>query len=237
MAETQLTDDQVAAIQATQTAGQDAAGAGDGAYQISLPNEAYGTKMTRQEHKLLLQTAVANAGRVFKDGTITFGVEAIMWYNGDALVNKAAVGTQSLTNNQTNYIYYTASGTLTVNITGFPVPSVTSHLPLATIATGSASGAGTSGTYAYTDITDKRQLTAIEPSNTGAGLLNDLSWQDIVLDELNFTAAEPAAPTVGQRYLNTGSGASSVTAQVVAANDIEIWNGTDWSEITPSDGY
>ena len=71
--------DQVAAIQATQSAGQDAAGAGDGAYQISLPNEAYGTKMTRQEHKLLLQTAVANAGRVFKDGTITFGVEAIMW--------------------------------------------------------------------------------------------------------------------------------------------------------------
>lgn len=156
MAETQLTDAEVEAIQATQTSGESSAGAGDGAFQYALPNESYTKKMTRQEHKQLLMTYVANRGRVFQDGTLTFGVESIEWYNADAIVTKAAAAAQALTNNATNYIYYTQSGTLTVNTTGFPVPSVTPHIPLATILTAS-------GTYAYGDITDKRQSGFLTP--------------------------------------------------------------------------
>ena len=98
----------------------------------------------------MLETAAA--GRVFKDGDLTFGVQAIEWYNGSVLVTKVAAAAQALTDDETNYIFYTAAGTLTVNITGFPTLSTTPHIPLATILT-----AGT--TYAYTDITDKRQAS------------------------------------------------------------------------------
>ncbi len=230
MAETQLTDAEVLIIQATQTAGETADGAGDSAFQWSLPNETYPKKITRQEQKLLSMAAVSDAGRVFKDGDLTCGVTALQWFNGDTLVTKIAVAAQALANNDTNYIYYTASGTLTVNITGFPIPSVTPHIRLATILTAA-------GTYAYTDITDWRQAGFIGIIGAGAGGLNDLDWQDSVQDELDFTAAEPGAPTLGDRYLNTGTGASSGTAQTVAADDIEEWNGTNWTEITPNEGF
>ena len=230
MAEIQLTDAEVLTAQATQTAGEEAAGAGASAYQLSLPNETFPKKMTRQELKILLMAAVSDAGRVFKDGDLTAGVTALQWFNGDTLVTKAVVAAQALTNNQTNYIYYTASGTLTVNITGFPIPSVTPHIRLATILTAA-------GTYAYTDITDWRQAGFVGIIGAGAGSLNDLDWQESVIEELDFTGAEPGAPTLGDRYLNTGTGASSVTAQTVAADDIEEWNGTNWTEITPNEGF
>ncbi len=61
-------------------------------------------------------------------------------------------------------------------------------------------------------------------------------WQDSVKDYIDFTAAEPAAPTLGDRYLNSGSGASSETAQTVAANELLIYNGTNWTRITPTKG-
>ena len=239
MAETQLTDSEVQTVQDTQAAGESAAGAGLGAFQYSLPNESYTKKGTRQEHKLLTMFHPAHAGRVFKDGTITFGVDTIEWLNGDVLVTKPAQASQALTNNQTNYIFYLADGTLTVNTTGFPVQSVTSHIALATIATGSASAAGTSNTYAFGDITDKRERSLFTPGSSAAALLNALSWQGILLDELAFQASEPVGPTVGDRYLNTsaGTGASSVTAQSVTKDDILIWNGTDWTELTPSAGW
>ena len=147
MAEIVLTEAEVLAIQATQDAGEDAAGAGPSEYPYSLPNEAYASKMTRQEYKMLTMAAVSGAGQVFKDGDLTCGVRAIAWYDGDTLVEKSEATAQALTNNQTNYIYYTAAGTLTINITGFPSGP---HLPLATIVTAA-------GTYAYDDITDCRQ--------------------------------------------------------------------------------
>ena len=150
MAETQLTDAEVLAIQALQAEGQDAAGAGPGGYQYSKQHETWLYKMTRQEHKLLTMAAAANVGRVFKDGDLTFGVEAIQWYNGSTLITKAEASAQGLTDNETNYIYYDQAGGLQVNITAFPDPATTPHIPLATILTASA-------TYAYDDITDKRQ--------------------------------------------------------------------------------
>jgi len=90
-----------------------------------------------------------SALQVFGDGTLAFGVRAGQFMDGDTVVSYAGASDQSLTNNQTNYIYLTVAGVLTVNTSGFPTPSTTNHLPLAEILTAS-------GTFAVTDITDRR---------------------------------------------------------------------------------
>ncbi len=157
MAETQLTDAEVLILQATQTAGEEADGAADSGFQWSLPNEDYPKKMTRQEQKVLVMAAVSDAGRVFKDGDLTYGVRAIAWYNNGALVEKAEVTAQALANNDTNYVYYQADGTLVDNVTGFPADEA--FIPLATILTAA-------GTYAFGDITDKRQGAQVSPAGS-----------------------------------------------------------------------
>ncbi len=156
MAEIELTDAEVLALQALQAAGEDTAGAGPSAYQYSLPNEDYSKKMTRQEQRLLTMASVSDAGRVFKDGDLTYGVRAISWYNNGVLVEKAEATAQVVINNDTNYVYYTAAGTLVDNITGFPTDAP--FIPLATILTAA-------GTYAYDDITDKRQGAFIKTAS------------------------------------------------------------------------
>jgi len=201
---------------------------------ITTGESPYYTSFYKMLHRLLKVSRRAGDLRVYKDGALTFGVRAGKYFNGDAVVNYTGASAQALTNNQTNYIYLTAAGVLTVNITGFPVPSVTPHIPLATILTAAgdydcrdASDGG--------DVTDYRGRSLFQVCGGGASL-HQLDWQESLIDELDFTAAEPAGPSVGDRYLNTGSGASSVTGQTVAANDIEEWNGTDWTEITPTEG-
>lgn len=77
------------------------------------------------------------AGQVYKDGALTFGVRAGTFYDGDTERAIAAVTAQALTDDDTNYIYLLADGTLTVNITGFPNPSAAPHVRLATITTAS----------------------------------------------------------------------------------------------------
>ncbi|MCK4625009.1 MAG: hypothetical protein KAV00_06850 [Phycisphaerae bacterium] len=158
MAETTLTNAQAEALQNTTPSLQD--------FEYGNPGENYEHKGIRQQQRLLSMSAVSDAGRVFKDGALTYGVRAIQWYNGDTLVTKAQTDTQALTDDATNYIYYTVSGTLTKNTTGFPIPSVTAHIQLATILTAS-------GAYAYTAITDKRQsgfITAL-----GAEAIQEIS--------------------------------------------------------------
>lgn len=79
---------------------------------------------------------------------------------------------------------------------------------------------------------------------TGADVkeaLDDLQQQIVpqlepVLDFVNFVTSEPAAPTVGDRYINTATGVSSITAQSVTANNIYEWNGTNWTETVPVAG-
>ena len=104
-------------------------------------------------YKMLFRLmAVAIRGgdlRVYKDGDLTFGVRAGKFLDGDTVRNYTGGSEQALTNNATNYVYLTASATLTVNTTGFPTPSDTPHIPLATILTAA-------GTYAHSDITDYR---------------------------------------------------------------------------------
>ncbi|MCK4625737.1 MAG: hypothetical protein KAV00_10530 [Phycisphaerae bacterium] len=95
----------------------------------------YENKLKRSDWLDRVLYATANALRVCKDGDLTFKVYAGRYFNGDTAVNYAGAAAQALTNNATNYIYLTAAGVLAVNTTGFPTPSATPHIPLATIVT------------------------------------------------------------------------------------------------------
>jgi len=224
MSETYPTDSQL----------RDLSGATDGEQEVlyvPIGESPYYTSFYKMLFRLLNVSRRAGDLRVYKDGALTFGVRAGKYFNGDSAVNYAGATGQSLTNNQTNYIYLTAAGTLTVNTTGFPVPSVTAHIPLATITTSAGDYSEYDG-----DVVDYRGRAFLGVCGASSGSLNLLDWQESVADELDFTSAEPGAPSLGDRYLNTGTGAASGTGQTVAANDIEQWNGTNWTEITPSEG-
>ena len=180
-------------------------------------------------YRLLNVTRRAGDLRVYKDGDITFGVRAGKFLNDDSEVSFSAVSEQTLTDDATNYIYLIADGTLTKNTTGFPVPSVTPHIRLATIVT-------VDGSYDHDDITDYRGTSFLSIAGAAAGNLLGSDWQDSVADEVDFTSAEPASPTPGDRYINTATGTSSETSQSVTVDYIYQYNGTSWTEITPDEG-
>jgi len=108
--------------------------------------------------------------------------------NGASVVTNAGATTQALTDDDTNYIYLTAAGVLTVNITGFPTYSATPHIRLATIAVGSESAAAVSSEYAPVDITDWRDTAFLA---VGAGV-SPADQQDLT-PTLTITAAAEAA--------------------------------------------
>ncbi len=119
---------------------------------IPTGESPYYTSFYKMLYRLLDAARRAGDLRVYKDGDLTFGVRAGRLANGDNTIAYAGASAQALTNNATNYIYLAVSGataTLTVNTTGFPNPSATPHIPLATIVT-------SAGTYAHTAITDYR---------------------------------------------------------------------------------
>lgn len=64
-----------------------------------------------------------------------------------------------------------------------------------------------------------------------------VSWQDAVLDFRDFVNAEPAAPSIGDRYINLVTGNSSITNQPVIANVIYTWNGTSWTNSNTEEGW
>lgn len=90
--------------------------------------------------------ALPNSLRVVKDAALTYGVMSGQFVHDGATVNYAGSTGNALTDDDTNYIYLTAAGTLTKNTTGFPSAA---HVPLAEILTAS-------GAYAHTAITDRR---------------------------------------------------------------------------------
>ena len=111
--------------------------------------------------RLLNVTRRAGDLRVYKDGDLTYGVRPGTWMDGDTVVTKADDPGEALADDATNYIYYTPSGTLIDNTTGFPT---TPHIPLATIDVGSASVAGVSSEYNHEDITDLRGRAIYSPA-------------------------------------------------------------------------
>jgi len=73
--------------------------------------------------------------------------------------------------------------------------------------------------------------------STGGGAAGlGFDWQESVINILDFTAAEPAGPGAGDRYLNTGTGVGSVTGQAVVADHIYEWSGLLWEDFTPDEG-
>ncbi|MHC4981550.1 MAG: DUF2793 domain-containing protein [Planctomycetota bacterium] len=195
---------------------------------IATGESPYYTSFYKTLYRLLDVSRRAGDLRVYKDGDLTCGVRAGKFFDGDAERNYSGATAQSLTNNATNYVYLKADGTLVVNTTGFPVPSVTAHIPLATIVTAA-------GTYAHSDITDYRGRAFLNVCR-GGQTLNMLDWQESVADELDFTTSEPGSPSIGDRYLNTATGTSSGTGQSVTADYIYEWNGTNWTDVTPTEG-
>lgn len=70
-------------------------------------------------------------------------------------------------------------------------------------------------------------------ATTAAWLLlgnSDTEWLNSVLTQFDPTAALPASPTLGDRYLSTA------TANGWTANNVYEFNGTDWTETVPSTG-
>jgi len=64
-----------------------------------------------------------------------------------------------------------------------------------------------------------------------------IAWQDPILNQIDFTSAEPAAPSTGDRYINMGTGTSSETSQSVTTNYIYEWDGTTWDEYISQEGW
>jgi hypothetical protein len=165
MAETDLTATEANALHGTTDSDTD--------FTYHSPGDAeYFTEGQRQRQRLLtLVKALGNRFRVYKDGTNTYGVRPGKIENGDSTLSYAGSTGNSLTDNQTNYIWlYIQSGALTLDTStsDFPDPSSTPHIPLATIAVAS-------GSYDYTDITDYRQLACFSLSSAAtAANLNTL---------------------------------------------------------------
>ena len=129
MAEAELSDSILNAMKGTEDAEQEVY------FPDYTSDNPHYTAVYRMLYRLLTVARRAGDLRVFKDGALTFGVRPGRYADGDTLVDYAGAAAQALTNNATNYIYLTAAGELTVNTTGFPVPSTTPHIPLATIVT------------------------------------------------------------------------------------------------------
>ena len=123
---------------------------------LPIGEAPYYTSFYRMQRRLLDVARRAGDLRVYKSGDLTFGVRPGRFSDGGGPVVFAGAASQALTNNSVNYIYLSAAGQVLANTTGFPPASVTPHIRLATIATGSASANGVSGAYDFADIVDVR---------------------------------------------------------------------------------
>ena len=116
----------------------------------TIGESTYYTTMYRMLQRIITVALCGNHFRVCKDGDLTFEVRAgyCVEEDGTTLHTYAGATGQALTDDATNYIWLQVDSgvlTLTKNTSAFPDPSSTPHLPLATIATGTASADGVSG--------------------------------------------------------------------------------------------
>jgi hypothetical protein len=179
---------------------------------IPIGLSPYHTEFYKMLYRLLDVSRRAGDLRVYKDdsGELKFGVRPGKFLHGDTAVDYTGATGQSLTDNTVNAIYLTTAGVLTVNTSGFPTPSVTPHIPLATIATGTASAAGVSGQYAHQDITDYRGRAIFQiPGASGAGdwLSRTLSSGHLFVGNASDVATDVALS--GEATLNA-SGAMTI---------------------------
>ncbi len=146
MSEIQLTDAEANALHGTTDSDTD--------FKYHSPGDAgYFTEGQRQRHRMLtIAKAISNALRVYRDGSLTFGVRPGTAGDGETAYSYAGSTANELTDDATNYIYLdidSAELRLVCNTTGLPGASATPHIPLATIITAD-------GGYGFDDITDLR---------------------------------------------------------------------------------
>jgi len=201
MAETALTTAQADALSGTTDS--DCA-----AVYPTIGESTYYTSAYRMLHRALLMAKMpGNECRVYQDGDLTCGVRAGKIQVGPTTFDHSGCTGESLTNNQTNYIFLTAAdlaagNSATVNTTGFPTDG-TLYVPLATILTAS-------GTYDYTDITDYR----------GRAILNVPGGFGAVVEANTAGSGSPnvlIAAESGKVFTNEGSTATNYHTLPTAA--------------------
>lgn len=125
----------------------------------TIGESTYYTTVYKLLHRLLTIAKAVNAFRLYRDGTLTCGVRPGRAARGTSLHNYAGATAYALANDAINYLWLQVDGGVLVlhsNTTGMPNPATTPHVPLGTIATGTASAAGVTGQYAVDDIVDYR---------------------------------------------------------------------------------
>jgi hypothetical protein len=232
MAELYPSDTELAALSGTTDSEQEVlfVPTGESPYYVSF---------YKMLHRLLDVARRAGDLRVYKDGDLTFGVRAGKFMDGAAERNYAGASAQALTNNQTNYIYLTAAGTLTVNITGFPAPGTTPHVPLATILTAS-------GKYAIDDITDYRgraifqvldALAAADKQDLMPNLQITAGAEAADARQITFQARDAANNNLAERVLiRLWVATSDYGAPSAAGNSVAVDTGTTIETVT-ADAY
>lgn len=148
----------------------------------------------------------------------------VYWKSDGTKVTYAGVATQAMSASNTNYVYLTEAGTLTVNTTGFPT---TVHVPLAVVVAG-----GTT----ITSIADARvpytvnlaflALSGGTFADTGGvvtittGTTNGVKFGASASDKLGFWGATPIAQRSGANQAaltdSTGGTASTTLAAITA---------------------
>ena len=119
-----------------------------------------------------------------------------------------------MTNNATNYIYLTAAGVLTKNTTGFPTPSTTPFIPLATILTAS-------GTYDGRDSSEGGDITDYR----GCGLMGVVNAATAaVLNEAQAFFAATDISGAEAETLTDGSNADAKHVHAVAGLQSAVQN-------------
>jgi hypothetical protein len=171
-----------------------------------------------------LAEAVANAAAcelyVDDGGPLIFGVRPGLIRNGDTLYTFAGC-TAALTDDATNYIYLdaddlAAGNTVTVNQTGFPLQSVTPHIPLGTIV-------AADGAYTHDNIDQtarQRSMLILGAAMTAANANMLVGGAASVADALHIhglggldTGVRGMMPVLVMEGANHGDGTGAMSIQ------------------------
>jgi len=213
MSEIQLTDAEANALHGTTDSDTD--------FKYHSPGDAgYFTEGQRQRHRMLtIAKAISNALRVYRDGTLTFGVRAGTVGDGETAQAYAGSAANELTDDTTNYIYLDIDSDalrLVCNTTGLPDASATPHIPLATIVTAD-------GGYGFDDITDLRAsavfallsaMTAANANTLVAGATSNADALHVHAIAGLQDAVQDLMPTIALTGTNNTDGTGTMAIQV-----------------------